>query len=409
MSALLWLHGISTAQLIEPGMADSLYAPYDFIDLRKNRIDAEGVQNLHPFFKKLDLLAKGENRQVRIVHIGDSHIQADYFSGTTRVLLQKSFGNAGRGFVFPYRTAGTNGPPDYGLQSKGEWKNNRASAIGTEGNCGLNGYGLYTTDSAASLKMYPSNENLDYSFDRVRLFYFDSPSSFSWASADTLNAPYLPGDEQAFDRGNSTLFYDFPQDSFNFQLVKDHAGQYFAEFYGASLEKNRAGILYHSAGQNGAFVQNFLNSPYFMHQLNSLDADLVILSLGTNNAYSRNNKMCASCFTDAYRKLIKQVKNASPKASILLTTPGDFFIKRRYHCRDIEKVVEAIYELAREQDCAVWDFNRLMGGSYAIRQWQAAGLARNDLIHFSEKGYRLQGFLFYEALTDAYQHWRETH
>jgi lysophospholipase L1-like esterase len=93
----------------------------------------------------------------------------------------------------------------------------------------------------------------------------------------------------------------------------------------------------------------------------------------------------------------------------LLTTPGDFFIKGRYHCRDIEKVVEAIYELAREQDCAVWDFNRLMGGSYAIRQWQAAGLARNDLIHFSEKGYRLQGFLFYEALTDAYQHWRETH
>ena len=45
---------------------------------------------------------------VSIVHIGDSHIQADISTGTTRELLQYDFGNAGRGLVSPLKMIGPN-------------------------------------------------------------------------------------------------------------------------------------------------------------------------------------------------------------------------------------------------------------------------------------------------------------
>lgn len=55
---------------------------------------------------------------VSIVHIGDSHIQADISTGTTRELLQYDFGNAGRGLVSPLKMSGTNEPLDYTFQSR---------------------------------------------------------------------------------------------------------------------------------------------------------------------------------------------------------------------------------------------------------------------------------------------------
>ena len=64
----------------------------------------------------LSLLYKSKTDKqgvINIVHIGDSHIQADYFSGMLRMCLQKQFGNAGRGLIFPYKVAKTNEPYNY--------------------------------------------------------------------------------------------------------------------------------------------------------------------------------------------------------------------------------------------------------------------------------------------------------
>ncbi|MDE6123515.1 MAG: hypothetical protein K2F76_09750, partial [Duncaniella dubosii] len=47
---------------------------------------------------------------VSIVHIGDSHVQADINTSTVRELLQYDFGNAGRGLVSPLKICGTNQP-----------------------------------------------------------------------------------------------------------------------------------------------------------------------------------------------------------------------------------------------------------------------------------------------------------
>ena len=76
---------------------------------------------LTPFFNKLLKLENGGAGQVSIVHIGDSHIQADFLTREVRKNLQLRFGNAGRGLVFPLRVAGTNEPNDYRSATNAGW------------------------------------------------------------------------------------------------------------------------------------------------------------------------------------------------------------------------------------------------------------------------------------------------
>src|SRR5690606_19372189 len=54
---------------------------------------------LYGFFA---LLEQADSTVVNVLHLGDSHIQAGFLPVTTGAALQKEFGNAGRGWVFPY-------------------------------------------------------------------------------------------------------------------------------------------------------------------------------------------------------------------------------------------------------------------------------------------------------------------
>ena len=79
---------------------------YTFIKNEMNVISNAGC--LEPFYQKLVELKGNSSGVINILHIGDSHIQADYLTKTTRTLLQQEFGNAGLGLSFPGRIARTN-------------------------------------------------------------------------------------------------------------------------------------------------------------------------------------------------------------------------------------------------------------------------------------------------------------
>lgn len=57
--------------------------------------------------------ARTDSAVFSILQIGDSHIQADVSSSRTRDLLQKRFGDAGRGLITPLKICGTNEPYNY--------------------------------------------------------------------------------------------------------------------------------------------------------------------------------------------------------------------------------------------------------------------------------------------------------
>ena len=54
---------------------------------------------------------------ITIVQLGDSRIQAGHYSGRMMRLLQQQFGNAGRGWIAPFKLSKTNEPDDYFISS----------------------------------------------------------------------------------------------------------------------------------------------------------------------------------------------------------------------------------------------------------------------------------------------------
>ena len=83
----------------------------------------ENYQNIKPFLEHLKT-----NKQVcNILLIGDSHIQGGYISEVLRNYFQNNYGNAGRGLVFPYPLANSNGNLDFEAYTNIAWHTFRTS------------------------------------------------------------------------------------------------------------------------------------------------------------------------------------------------------------------------------------------------------------------------------------------
>ena len=80
----------------------------------------ENKEILKPFVEKLN-----QEKITQILFLGDSHIQADWITAFLRNKFQEKYGNAGRGLVFPYSVANSNGPDDFTSATIQAWENFR--------------------------------------------------------------------------------------------------------------------------------------------------------------------------------------------------------------------------------------------------------------------------------------------
>jgi LysM repeat protein len=151
--------------------------PVDLV-LSDNIITNTSTLNL--FFEKLYLLETQKGRKVNIVHIGDSHIQADLMTGIIRKGLQQRFGNGGSGFTFPHSLANTNGSSYIRYSSNGSWLNRRNVSVPNGMLVGLSGIALSTKSNfAVDINVRDSA----YAFNTVKIItprnikYFDLATS----------------------------------------------------------------------------------------------------------------------------------------------------------------------------------------------------------------------------------------
>jgi lysophospholipase L1-like esterase len=376
---------------------------YNCINYEKNTIGHGTDKYLFSFFNHLDHFIKSRMGKINIVHIGDSHIQADYLTAEARTLFQQTFGNGGRGFLFPFKMANTNNPINYSVTFGGKWSNCKAISLGDGCILGINGLVINTRDSNAF--MYIDTDRMgktDFSYNSLKLFYQTDETSYSPIFVNKGDDDFF-FDEQPVEEGYSQFYFNKPQDSVLLRFSKSFPGQNHFQFYGLSLENSNPGLLYHAIGLNGAFTKSFNKSTLFTRQLSALEPDLVIVSLGTNDNFLPESRYCRYCIKDNLRTMLDNIRASKPGVSILLVTPGDFYLKNGTHNNNNEAYRTVLFELAEEYNCGVWDFNAVMGGNYSIKCWTKQGLARQDYVHFSKKGYEVQGQLLYRAIMDAYE------
>src|SRR5690606_5131199 len=143
---------------------------FNFINPAKDTIT--NVEGLSSFYQKLLALRAGQRHRVNIVQIGDSHIQPDIISREVRAGLQDFFGDAGRGLVFPYQVARTNGPLDITSSTSTRWLPSKISHQRTQAASGISGFGLRKIHSQGliRLSLKPDLQAKQQSFDYIKLF-----------------------------------------------------------------------------------------------------------------------------------------------------------------------------------------------------------------------------------------------
>ena len=392
------------AQALSP--LDSLQAAYPFLHTSANRIgNAEiGLQRFYQRLARLPLHPAGlPGGRVSVVHIGDSHLQADVISGRVRQELQRTYGNAGRGLIFPTRVARADGSPSFRTApTAGQWLARRllSKPDSLLPPVGLAGFVLSTADSGAAFTLrIPALRRPNYAFNKLTLLRRPGPAAFDWQvrSAQGRVLGTLAGATASFA---TALVLDSLRDFAELRATRTRPGQAGAQLYGLLLDNGQPGVVYHTIGVNGAAARHYNRTPLFFEQLPVLAPDLLIISLGTNDAYEPGFNPAA--FQQQLDTLVGRLRRRCPQADVLLTGPADSYRQRRAPNPDLPRLRAVLRAYAQAHDLAYWDFAAVQGDYGSLRTWLAQGLAAPDLVHFTNKGYDLQGLLLYLALQDGF-------
>jgi LysM repeat protein len=420
------------------------------------------TSSLKLFFEKLYFLETQKGGKVNIVHIGDSHIQADLMTGVIRKTLQQRFGNAGCGFTFPYSLAKTNGGHYVRFNSNASWNSRRiiyAPEAGME--VGLSGIALETREDFV---VEVNVKDSAYQFNTLKIITPGNASGFDVATssktivlestvpkkvthkiksgevlgsiADKYNVTVAQlkkanGLRSDIIRAGKTLKIPTTQmqkkevkrsEFIPLPIAADSLSNYYhsdsalSKIYllpnntrkeytlsGIVLEKDEPGLIYHSIGVNGAKASDYNKYPLFFEQLPALQPDLIVISLGTNESF---DKMGAADYIVQLNLFIDAVKAKNPDACVVVMTPPPSMFKRKYPNTFVASYAKEILMQETAKNYASWDLFSEMGGLFSVNRNAANGLMAGDKVHYSKPGYEKQGALFTEALLNAYDNFK---
>ena len=394
----LWLSvQISIGQ---PVAIPQLAKVYPFVNEEVNVIS--NSEHLSCLMERLYELRKGGKASVNILHIGDSHLQADFVTSVIRTTLQKSFGNGGRGLVVPYRIAKTNEPFNYRWASTFQWQSKRCVFPNQPLPIGIGGVTITTADSCADFTIRTNDDSLlNYSFNKVTMFYQKDSASYSFALLDSLGSRIgtISNDTTDYFPFTSSAMFQSPVNRMTVQVFKTGEHQSKATIFGLLLGNGEPGIVYNTIGVNGAQFQNYAEAAYFSEQTPALKPDLIIFSLGTNEGYALNFNQ-EKFYTDI-QSLYQQLKVRNPEAGFLFTVPAGSYRRKKPNPRMV-LAGKTVIGFAAANNCSCWDLQGVTGGANSALNWRKNHLLRADGVHFTRAGYELQGNLFCKAFLNVY-------
>lgn len=359
-------------------------------------------QLLDPFYQSLWRSQTGPH-VTRILHYGDSPTTADLVTADVRSLLQKTFGDAGHGFVLLDRPWAWYGHRGIGLTSDG-WSTRAATLQApSDGLLGLGGATSSGGPGAHSLLTFgPGYAHLQVQFSRQPNggTLIVTPAASEPVRIATSGEPGEPG------------FVDIPlpaaAQSANF-LVEGGP----VRVFGVMLQRGRPGVIYNSLGVNGGQVQALLRTfqpAAWAEQLRHAQPDLVVLNYGDNE--SVYPKYVDGPYANELTLLIQRMKAALPGVPILIMAPMD----RGVHGPGgelltppvMQRIVDIQKKVALQQNCAFFDTFTAMGGAGTMARWYTSSprLVSADLLHPNPQGAAIVGRLLYDGLMAGYKDFR---
>lgn len=246
---------------------------YTYINTDSNNICYNGAD-----WSKLYSMLNNSQDNINIVHIGDSHIQADIATGHLRNLLQKQFGNAGRGLITPFKLAKTNEPRDYSITSSTQWNFSKALKLPWNNTMGFTGIAISPINLVFDLTINTYSKTSNHPFNHIRLYHEGTINVDSVLLKQDDIDTRIKYSDKFFDVYLSDTILDISLEMSSIEPIS---------ICGAMVENtNSHGIMYHSIGNNGATFETYNKIASFCQGIASLTPHLIIISLGTNEAFS---------------------------------------------------------------------------------------------------------------------------
>jgi len=371
---------------------------YGFIQQDDNVI--QQAQHLAPVFGKLHEQRVQGGKKIHIVHIGDSHILGNFLTREVRERLQRAFGDAGRGLIFPYKLANSNGPKDYLVETNVRWNGANCQRDRDEQTpFGASGFSLETPHSKAELtfRLRDTATSETHLFTKITVLQYKSLGEYDLEVRDEVTNQkaqlFLEGDYAR------SYYFDRPVGQMTLAAKRTNGQQKALSFDGVSLENELSGVVYHSIGVNGARFQDWVRAEYFARQVAELQPDLIILSMGTNEAQGRTEP---DFLYNSIKNLTAALAEHSPSTCFMLTTPADSYLRGKGLNPNMAGVCAVIRKFARDKGYALWDMFGFTGGENSAVNWKSTGLMSSDSVHYSKLGYAVQGKLLYQSIIKGY-------
>ncbi len=377
---------------------------YDFARFDKNRIEFPGDSlGFERLYLKMDSVLFQGRGNLRIMHIGGSHVQAGTLTKRLRnnLLSLRPALDGGRGLVFPFSAARTNNPSSFTTSYEGSWKVTKNVQREPDRRLGLTGIALSASDDKASVMVTtvardPLPQDPAFRFNDVRVLGYSS-------AGERIPVVVLAkGDTLVGCRADSCWSFALPSLTDSVRIATKGEGEF--TLTGIFLDNPFPGISVTGIGVNGASLGSYAKCPDLLNDLKIVNPDLVIFAVGINDATASN--FSVDDFVARYKTLVSQVRSVNPDCALLFVTNNDSFrrVRRKgYVVNSNGKLAEqGFLRLGKDCDAGVWDLFEIMGGLGSMKKWESAGLAKRDKVHFTETGYDLVGDLLFNALMDKY-------
>lgn len=389
------------------------------------------------FYTALDELAAGSRKDhVRVLWLGDSHGQADFWSGKLRSILQKRFGDGGPGFVqLAYKGYRHDGVEVF---QKDKWavtpRNPATSTVTGDGVLGLGGLltaaknpgseaGIEVRDGALTGKLHwdlcyrfaKPGDTITVSLTGKKTVTLsagnklaehpplqhmkmttdvgvvtagngakDEAGSGTKAAANGSAAPNGSAASNGSAAPNGTK--EASKKKGPRLTVQPTAG--YPSFCGVVIEADpteNPGVVLDVVGINGARYTTALawNEEAWMAEVLRRSPDLVIFEYGTNESGDVGIK--PEVYEDKVTRLLGRIRKKKPETDCAVLAPTERADQeeRSGRMRDI------LRGAAKLNGCFFWDTVDVMGGKGAMRTWRDENPPKGakDGIHLTVKGY----------------------
>jgi lysophospholipase L1-like esterase len=321
----------------------------------------------------------------RVAHYGDSPTTGDLITGDVRELLQRRYGDAGRGFTLIAKPWAWYQRRYVDVSGDG-WTIDPALHFGArDGIFGFAGVSFASNGSGRS------TIHVSRRLETIELWFEHRTGGGTVtvsAGGETVGSVATSGD-------NGTPGYALVRLPAGAQDIELQTGGGPVVLYGAALDRTSPGVVYDCLGLNGGSITvlaRIIGAKHLAEQLRHRKPALVVINYGTNES-------SFSAYIDKYyekelREAVRRVRAALPASSILIMSPMDRGERAGGVLRTlptIPRLVAIQRRVAAETGCAFFSTYDAMGGEGTMARWYEAQprLVAADFIHPTPQGGRM--------------------